>query len=253
MTTPDKAVDAFLKTAVDAVLDAQRQSEKPLAIVLAGHNGSGKSTMWYLQLADKLQVPLVNADRMMLSILPEVNQNQHLPAWAARLRDNDTSWMKVAQMGVEAFVAQAMLHGIPFAMETVFSHWRRQEDGSFESKIRKIEEMQEAGYFVLLFFVGLSDEQLSIARVSTRVIAGGHNVDVEKLVQRFPRTQKAIRQAVKVADAAILTDNSRERSDAFTVCRIQMRDKVVYDRRISETDTPKVIRNWLDIVCPLPT
>ena len=44
--------------------------DKPLAIVLAGHNGSGKSTLWYDKLADQLRIPLVNADRLTLSILP---------------------------------------------------------------------------------------------------------------------------------------------------------------------------------------
>ena len=39
--------------------------------VLFGHNGSGKSTMWYEHIVDNIQIPLINADRMMLSILPE--------------------------------------------------------------------------------------------------------------------------------------------------------------------------------------
>jgi predicted ATPase len=56
--------------AIREVRAAQEATEKPLAIVLAGHNGSGKSTLWYRSLADELQVPLINADRMMLSILP---------------------------------------------------------------------------------------------------------------------------------------------------------------------------------------
>jgi len=45
-----------------------------MAFVLAGHNGSGKSTLWYQRLADQLQIPLVNADRLTLSILPEANK-----------------------------------------------------------------------------------------------------------------------------------------------------------------------------------
>ncbi len=44
---------------------------KPVAFVLAGHNGSGKSTLWYQRLADGLKLPLVNADRLTMSILPE--------------------------------------------------------------------------------------------------------------------------------------------------------------------------------------
>ena len=60
-----------LAAAVDAVLAAQKKSRKPLAIVLAGHNGSGKSTMWYRHLADLLQIPLINADRLIASQVPE--------------------------------------------------------------------------------------------------------------------------------------------------------------------------------------
>lgn len=113
----------MLADAIDEVLAAQTASGKPLGIIFAGHNGSGKSTMWRVHLSEKLQLPLVNADRMMLSILPEVDDLLELPDWAIGLRDRNGSWMKVAQLGVEAFVAQAMDKQLPFAMETVFSDW----------------------------------------------------------------------------------------------------------------------------------
>ena len=239
-----------LALAVAAVQTAQKKSGKPLAIIIAGHNGSGKSTMWYVDLADKFQFPLVNADRMMMSILPELKVGERLPAWASSLRDNDQSWMQVAQKGVEAFVAQAMAHKVPFAMETVFSHWRPLDNGEFESKIDLIKQMQRAGYFVLLFFVGLASTQLSIARVSTRVATGGHNVNTQRLIERFPRTQRAIGSAVSVADAAILTDNSRELKAAFTVCRVQMGEREIYDCRNTGGRKPAAILEWLDIVSP---
>ncbi|MDT0510170.1 hypothetical protein [Novosphingobium sp. MMS21-SN21R] len=54
---------------------------------------------------------------------------------------------------------------VPFAMETVFSYWEEQPDGTVLSKIDLIEDMQRAGYFVLLFFVGLTNSELSILRV----------------------------------------------------------------------------------------
>lgn len=243
-----------LSDAVDEVRAAQKASRKPLAVVLAGHNGSGKSTLWYERLAPHLRIPLINADRMMLSILPEPDRDllpHRLPTWAQDLRDTDTSWMQVAQQGVQAFVAHAMTAGVPFAMETVFSHWVSNGDGTFASKIDRIKEMQAAGYFVLLVFVGLSSSGLSIARVDTRVKSGGHAVPLAKLVSRFPKTQAAIRQAAAVADATILTDNSRELKDAFYVCRVQLQSSEVYDRRRARVPTPPAIRAWLDVVSPL--
>lgn len=231
----------------------QRRSKKPLAVILAGHNGSGKSTMWLKHLSPAFQIPLVNADRMMLSVLPEPDGGNMLPPWAQTLRDTDENWMKVAQKGVESFVAQAMFRCVPFAMETVFSHWHVNPDGSIESKIDLIRQMQTAGYFVLLFFVGLSNVQLSIARVSTRVAKGGHAVEINRLMERFPRTQNAIRLASDVADAAIFTDNSRAESSAFTVCRVQIRERKIYDIRIDgNSRPPRAITEWLDVVSPLP-
>jgi predicted ABC-type ATPase len=240
-----------LVDAVKSVTREQKKSKKPLAVVLAGHNGSGKSTMWNKHLSSEFQIPLVNADRMMLSILPEANASETLTNWAQQLRDKDAGWMTVAQKGVEAFVAQALVQGVPFAMETVFSHWRDLGNGQFESKADLIRQMQDAGYFVLLFFVGLSNVQLSIARVSTRVAQGGHAVEVDRLMKRFPRTQKAVGLASSVADATIFADNSRGISTAFTVCRVQIRSKEQFDIRRTQSKVPREVSGWLNIVSPL--
>ena len=239
----------MLEAALNQVLEAQSESGKPLGIIMAGHNGSGKSTMWRDHLSERLEIPLVNADRMMLSILPEVDDLLELPAWAVGLRDRNNAWMGVAQRGVEAFVAQAMIQQVPFAMETVFSYWEVQPDGTFRSKIDKIRELQQGGYFVLLCFVGLSNSDLSVARVLTRVMAGGHNIDEPKLRARFPRTQAAISQAITVADAAILVDNSVGEEEAFSVCRVQLGDRLLYDLRDEEPQLPWV-NEWLDVIAP---
>lgn len=218
-------------------------------MVLAGHNGSGKSTMWHEQLSSLFQMPLINADRMMMSILPEPGQDGRLVPWASRLRDEDRSWMAVAQQGIQAFVAQAMGARVPFAMETVFSHLRDRGDGTFESKIDLIRDMQRAGYFVLLLFVGLVNESLSVLRVKTRIARGGHSVPEDTLRARFPRTQRAIQEAIKVADASLLADNSRDEKRAFTVCRVQIGDRQVYDCRVGEFPPP-ALSEWLTRVAP---
>ena len=235
---------ADLSKNLDTIVERQSASGKPLAIVLAGHNGSGKSTLWYEHLADRLQVPLINADRMMMSILPE---RSPLPAWAHKIRDTDESWMGIAQKGVQSFVAQAMAQNVPFATETVFSYWQQREDGTYASKLETIKELQAAGYFVLLLFVGLGDVGISIGRVKTRKAMGGHDVHWKKLEERFPRTQQAIAAALPVADAAILTDNSRDEKHAFTVVRVQAGTEVIFDIRAAFT--PPIITAWMDIVC----
>lgn len=132
----------------------------------------------------------------------------------------------------------------------MFSYWEEQSDGTVLSKIDLIEDMQRAGYFVLLFFVGLTNAELSILRVQTRVAEHGHDVPMERLLKRFPKTQRAIAAASKVADAAIFTDNSRDLKQAFTVCRVQLGASELYDLRASPVSVPPAIAEWLEIVAP---
>jgi len=58
------------------------QKDRRLAIVVCGHNGSGKSTLWYEFLADYFKIPLLNVDRLLLSLLPEQYGNRPWPVWA---------------------------------------------------------------------------------------------------------------------------------------------------------------------------
>lgn len=51
----------------------------PLGIIVAGHNGSDKSTMLCGHLPEKRQIPLINADRRMVSILPDGDDLLNLP------------------------------------------------------------------------------------------------------------------------------------------------------------------------------
>lgn len=239
--------------AVKRVIARQEKQRKPLAIILAGHNGSGKSTLWYDHIVDMVRIPLVNADRMMLSVLPPVGDPRDLPDWATAIRDTDVEWMLVAQKGVESFVANAIGRRVPFAQETVFSYWKENVDGTVSSKLDLITDLQKKGYFVLLLFVGLRNDQLSIARVNSRKRAGGHDVPIDRLIERFPRTQKAIAHAINLADASILMDNSRTLRQAFTPCRIQMKKAVIYDIRSGNTSVSSEILEWMEKVCPPPS
>ena len=207
------------------------QARRPIAFVLAGHNGSGKSTLWYRRLVGELQIPLINADRLTLSILPSADRGQPLPPWAQRFRDNDERWQRLSQEAVEAFVSLVTEKRIPFAVETVFSHWRPRGDGTFESKADLIRSLQQAGYFVVLVFVGLASAHLSVLRVLTRKAQGGHDVPLQKLYERFPRTQRAVGHAAPIADMTIMFDNSRSLRRAFELVRVQRGAEVLFDCR----------------------
>lgn len=225
---------------------------RPVAFVLAGHNGSGKSTLWYERMAPVLQRPLINADRLIMSILPPPSPGNQLVPWAAKLRDQDERWQKLAQEGVAAFTQLVTGRMMSFAFETVFSYWKELPDGTVKSKINVIEDLQKAGYFVVLFFVGLANVEISIARVRQRKELGGHDVEKDRLRTRFPRTQKAIRQAATVADMIVMLDNSLTPAEAFQLTRVQQNAAVLFDCRDTEYDAPAPLRvaasAWLDVV-----
>jgi len=240
---------------LDGLLKIAAAERKPIALVLAGHNGSGKSTLWYDRLADGLQIPLVNADRLTLSLLPPVDADQKLKQWAERLRDGDERWQKLSQDAVQLFMGLIMDQGMSFAFETVFSYLEQRPDGSFKSKIDIIETLQAHGYFVILLFVGLASVELSILRVATRKSHGGHGVPDVKLRSRYPRTQQAIRMASEVADMALMFDNSRTLKQAFSLVRAQRKATVLFDCRDakfrSNKELLKVAELWLSKVAPL--
>lgn len=233
--------------------EATKGDGRPVAFVLAGHNGSGKSTLWYERLVSKLQMPLINADRLTTSILPNSDMHGLLPAWAQKLRDDDQRWHELSQQGVKAFKQLVMRQRIPFAFETVFSHWRRKPDGTHESKADDILELQDAGYLVVLLFVGLTSASLSAARVMTRRQQGGHAVPLKKLFDRFPRTQAAIGYAAPLADMTIFFDNSRTTDEAFALVRVQRKNQILFDCRDPAYDIADGLRNvaqdWLPRVC----
>lgn len=226
--------------------------DKPLVIILAGHNGSGKSTLWKERLVDVLQIPLINADRLALSILPEPEGNPpRLRPWAAALRDNNELWQRISQKSVQSLVERAMEQGVSFAYETVFSYLEKQPDGSYRSKGDLIAKFQKTGYTVALLFVGLANSMISVLRVETRREQGGHAVPEDKLHRRFPRTQKAIALAAPLADLTLMFDNSRTPEKAFSLVRVQAKSSVYYDCRTSDIPDKELVGvagGWLSVV-----
>ncbi|WP_070359505.1 hypothetical protein [Duganella sp. HH105] len=227
------------------------QKDRRLAIVVCGHNGSGKSTLWYEFLTDYFKIPLLNADRLLLSLLPDQHGNRPWPVWAQRFRDQNALWMGISQRGLTGVMNEAIAKQATFAFETVFSYWQPMPDGTIRSKLDLIQQLRSAGYFVVLLFVGLADVGLSIGRVLTRVHEGGHKVAHRKLIERFPRTQQAVAQALGVVDAAILFDNSGSLQQTYTPVHVRANNEILFD--IREMGSPsRAITQWLDVVAPPP-
>lgn len=159
--------------ALGGVLD-----ERPILVALAGPNGAGKTTFYqaYLKPAG---LRFLNADEV------------------------------ARELGVEAYEAAQVVTRLrqelvkqreSFVFETVFSDPAGDKLGFLKAAAR-------SAYTVVLCFIGLSGPEMCDQRVAMRVSQGGHDVPVEKLVSRFPRTLANLRAAIRELPQVLVFDN----------------------------------------------
>ena len=101
---------------------------------------------------------------------------------------------------IAEFIRQLLLeNGISFTYETVMSH---------ESKINFMKLAQNKGFKVYFYFVCTSDPLINIGRVNIRVAQKGHAVEPQKIENRYYKSLKQLRAAVKYSNSAYLFDTS---------------------------------------------
>jgi predicted ABC-type ATPase len=152
--------------------------------LVVGPNGAGKSTFVRYTVAPRWPAAtFVNADVIAAQRWPEDPAGHAYEAAAVAERTR----LRLIDLGR------------PFIAETVCSH---------PSKLDLVRRARGAGYYVAVHVL-MVPEDLSVARVAARVIAGGHDVPVEKIRGRHRRLWAVVVDAVELADAATFWDNSR--------------------------------------------
>jgi predicted ABC-type ATPase len=154
--------------------------------LVVGSNGAGKSTFVRLTLAPaRPGVMFVNADDI-----------------AARRWPADAEAHAYEAAAIAAATrAELIERRQPLIAETVFSH---------PSKLDLLREAAAAGYYSALHVV-MVPEDLAVARVAARVDAGGHTVPEIKIRQRYHRLWPLVAEAISIADAATVYDNSQRK------------------------------------------
>jgi predicted ABC-type ATPase len=67
-----------------------------------------------------------------------------------------------------------LCHGKSMLLETVFS---------VPEKLEFIQRAKSAGFFIRFFFIGTDAPHINAARVARRVLSGGHDVPITKIVR----------------------------------------------------------------------
>ena len=85
------------------------------------------------------------------------------------------------------------------AFETVFSS---------DEKIEYLKQAKAAGYFIRLFFICTESPMINASRIALRVMEGGHEVPISKIVNRYQKSILNAYQAIDFVDRFYLYDNS---------------------------------------------
>ncbi|PQO30294.1 hypothetical protein DTL21_23325 [Bremerella cremea] len=186
--------------------------DPPHLVAIAGPNGAGKTTFYHSQVSHT-GLRLVNAD----VLAKQLNLAPYAAAKVAiKIRD------------------QLVVQRESFAFETVFSD-------PVGEKVQFLIDAAKAGYDVTLCFVGLASAKLSIQRVAMRVSQGGHDVPMDKLKARHPRTMNNLKLAIPKLERVIVFDQSDLRTPYRYLARFE-KGKAVFLAKHTPT--------WLKRACP---
>lgn len=156
---------------------AKELNKQPEIIVFAGPNGSGKSTFTELL---KPPVDYINAD--------EIKKN---------LKCDDLTAAKLAEKQREDHLQNKE----DFCFETVLSTPRN---------LNLLRRAKKLGYFIRCYYVLTVDPYINVYRVKSRVAEGGHDVPVEKIIERYDKALSQVCDVVEIADICHIYDNSTE-------------------------------------------
>jgi predicted ABC-type ATPase len=170
---------------------------KPSLIIIAGPNGSGKTTITSQILKHDwtLDSVYINPD--------EIAQNQ-FGDW-----NNSENSLKAAVLS-EKMRHECIKNRTNLIFETVFSRF---------DKIEFIELAKKEGYFIRFFFVSTSHPSINAARITRRVLEGGHDVPIPKIIDRYFKSISNSTLILSIVDRFYLFDNSIESENATLILR----------------------------------
>lgn len=172
-------------------------NHKPVLIVIAGPNGSGKTTVTEQILRHEWMEDAVY-------INPDIVAQEHFGDW------NSAEAVKQSIDYCENLREQCLTQRNSIIFETVLSRG---------DKVDYIRRAKEAGFFVRLFFVCTESPTINAMRIAKRVMQGGHDVPITKIISRYKLSVANCIKAARIVDRCYLYDNSAENCDARPLFR----------------------------------
>ena len=160
--------------------------EKPKLLIIAGPNGSGKTSVTGKILKHEwvTDCEYINPDEIARDKFGDWNSPEAV--------------MKAAQYAAE-WREDCIENRKSLIFETVLSA---------SDKITFVQKAKQQGYFIRLFFIGTDSPQINASRVAQRVMDGGHDVPIQKIISRYYKSIANCALLSPVLDRLYVYDNS---------------------------------------------
>ena len=168
---------------------------RPRLIIVAGPNGAGKTSITEAALRHEWMQGCVY-------INPDNIARDEFGDW-----NSPSATMRAANIAVKRREA-CLRDGTDLAFETVLSG---------EDKVDFVMRAMAAGFFVRLFFVSTGDAAINASRIARRVMLGGHEVPIGKIISRYSKSIANCALLASHVDRLYVYDNSAEGADP-TLC-----------------------------------
>jgi predicted ABC-type ATPase len=155
-------------------------------IIIAGPNGSGKTTFTPQMLQHDW------SDGCLFINPDEIAKNE-FGDW------NSPAAVLKAVIKAQEMREECLKTGQSMLIESVFSA---------PDKLDFILRAKEAGFFIRFFFIGTDSPEINAARVTRRVLHGGHEVPIAKIISRYSKSIANASTALLSADRGYVYDNS---------------------------------------------
>ncbi len=171
---------------------------KPELIIIAGPNGSGKTsiTQKFLHHEWAEGTIYINPDQVAKDMFGDWNDSDAVlkaANYCAELRE------------------KCLVEKKSFVFETVFSA---------QDKINFVIRAKEAGFFIRLFFISTSNPTINASRIANRVMKGGHDVPIMKIITRYYKSIRNCKTVASIIDRLYVYDNSIDDADARPLFRL---------------------------------
>ncbi|MDE6453704.1 MAG: zeta toxin family protein [Muribaculaceae bacterium] len=177
----------------------RKDGHAPLLIVIAGPNGSGKTTITSEVLASEWLEDAVY-------INPDNVAQEKFGNW------NSPEAVREAALYCEQWRERCLENGESLIFETVMSA---------PDKIDFIRRAKHAGYFVRIFFISTANPTINAARIARRVMKGGHDVPIPKIISRYIKSIANCAEIAPEVDRLYVYDNSLEDVKAQPLFRLR--------------------------------